>query len=125
MKGKFTLFESCAYGKRSQAGYLTDDVNKLVLNRDNYASDSEYNAAVGDAIALLLRGGNEIAVKNEENLTILEYSHDNSKEYYGGVTLYWLDEDEADQIDYGRQERVQKLIAALEDANNTNKDSNE
>ena len=125
MKGNFTLYESCAYGKRSQAGYLVDDVNKLVLDRNDYTSDEEYNKAVGDAIALLLKGGNEIAVKNEESLTILEFSHDNSKEYFGGATLYWLDEDEADQIDYGRQEKVQRLIAALEDAKDANEDSNE
>lgn len=129
IRGKFTLYEDCSWGNKHQAGYKNDEVSSLVLDRNKYRTDEDFNAAVGNAITLLLKGDYELKVNSEQDgLVAIEFSHDNNLEYFGGATLYWLDEDESDCIDSMRKDQVETLlarIAAPVDANDTNEDSNE
>lgn len=129
IKGKFTLYEDCSWGNKHQAGYVVDDVSNIVLDRNKYRTDADFNAAIGNTITLLLKNDYELKINcPQDGLVDIEFSHDNNLEYFGGATLYWLDENESDCVDAMRKDQIETLlgrIAAPVDANDTNEDSNE
>lgn len=83
------------------------DVNQLVLCRDDYDSTEELFEAVKNAVRLLLDAGYIMTVRyDEKGLGIISIEYNYADQSYGSHYPYWLSPEEADTIDYGREEGV-------------------
>lgn len=100
MGGHFNIWQD-----RGEMGiYKEADYDHLTFNLDNYNSKEKMWEDVIKLQMTLLRNNNIVRVRQEEELVIVEWTHDNSKEYYGGTYLDFLTEDEKDLIDSYRSE---------------------
>ena len=79
--------------------YIMKDVNQLVVCRDEYKSQAEFENAVKDAIMVLLNNAYIMTVRYDDKglgIVAIEYNHDNLE--YGCHYPYWLSPDEWDSV---------------------------
>lgn len=100
MGGYFNIWQDCGrMGAYKEAKY-----DHLTFNLDNYDSKEAMWKDVTKLQMTLLRNGNMVRIRQEEELVIVEWTHDNNREYYGGTHLEFLTEDEIDLIECYRSE---------------------
>lgn len=89
------------------------EVNKIVFSPDNYNTRDEMWKDIADLQCTLLRNGQIVRVRQEEQLVIVEYIHDNNVEWFGGTCLEFLTEDELELITSMRHEDCNTLQTML------------
>lgn len=108
--GNYTLYQE---GGEMRA-YKEAEFSHLTFNPEEY--DNDVDNMWEDVIELqkmLLRTGNTVRVRQEDDLVIVEWTHDNSRQYFGGTYLEFLTEDEIDFIDGCRREDCGAIKGAL------------
>ena len=79
-------------------------VNELVLCRDNYDSQEDFEEAIKDAIMLLLDANYISVVRyDEKNLGIVVIEYNYAELEYGDKYPYWLYPDEEESIVYNKE----------------------
>ena len=78
------------------------EYSKMVFDSDRYHGDSDMYADVSAFLSVLMKNDYTAKVRQEESLVIVEYTHNNDVEYYGGTELMFLSEDEAQLIEDNR-----------------------
>ena len=107
--GNYSLYQSCG----EMSVYKNPEFDHLTFNPDEYANEASMWEDIAILQKMLLRSGNVIRVRQEEQLVIVEWTYDNSREYFGGTHLEFLTEDEIDLIDRMRQEDCGAIQDAL------------
>lgn len=73
-------------------------VNQIVLDKNVYGSRDKLFAAMAAQLSILLE--NDYACKiydDDKDVIVIEFDHDNKKEYWGGPDLIWTDEFEPEE----------------------------
>ena len=76
-------------------------VNELVICKDNYETQQEFENAIRDAVMLLLKANYISVISYDEKgfgIVKIEYNYD--KKEYGDRYPYWLYPEEKESIDY-------------------------
>lgn len=94
--------------------YKEPEFDHLTFNPDRYERKSDMWDDILNLQKMLLRNDNIIRIRQEEQLVIVEWTHDNSTEYFGGTELEFLTEEEMDLIDGYRQEDCGAIKDALQ-----------
>ena len=82
------------------------EYSKIVFDSDKYSGESAMYAAISALLSVLMKSDYIVRVRQEESLVIVEYTHNNNIEYFGGTELMFLSEDEAQLIeDYRREDQ--------------------
>lgn len=92
--------------------YKELDFDHLTFSPDDYDCKGDMWDDILNLQKMLLRNGKTIRIRQEEQLVIVEWTHDNRREYFGGTELEFLTEEEKDLIDGYREEDC----GAIEDA---------
>lgn len=90
------------------------EYSKMVFDSDKYHGESEMYAAISAFLNVLMRSDCIVRVRQEESLVIVEYTHNNAVEYFGGTELMFLSEDEAQLIEDYRHEDQRTVKELLE-----------
>lgn len=76
-----------------------NEVNSLVLCREDYDSQEEFEDNIKTAVMVLLRAGYIMTVRYDEpGLGIIAIDYDYVDGMYGGKYPVWLSPDEADSV---------------------------
>ena len=78
------------------------EINQLVIARDNYSSDDEFNEAIRDAIVLLLNADYIMTVRydaRDKELGIVCIEYNSADSSLGCDYPYWLSPDEIGLIE--------------------------
>ena len=108
--GNYKLYQSCG----EMGVYKEPEFDHLTFNPDDYDNDKSMWEDILNLQKMLLRSDNTIRVRQEEQLVIVEWTHDNHIEYFGGTHLEFLTEDEMDLIDGYREEDCGAIQDALQ-----------
>lgn len=76
-------------------------VNELVIRKDKYGSNEEFENAVRDAIMLLINAGYVMTVRYDEpafGIVVINYNYDDHS--YGDRYPYWLYPEEEETVVY-------------------------
>ena len=75
-------------------------VNSLAFSLDRYGKDRDkMYAAIAKQLAILLENHYVCKVSDGDcGIVIIEFEHDNSKDYWGSPELHWLNEDEVELV---------------------------
>jgi len=93
--------------------YKEPEFDHLTFNPDDYTNKASMWEDIAILQKMLLRSGKVIRVRQEEDLVIVEWTHDNRNDYFGGTELEFLTEDEMDLIDRMRCEDCGAIQDAL------------
>ena len=75
------------------------DVNELVICKDNYNSQEDFEGAVRDSVMLLLNAGYIMTVRYDDpGLGIICIEYDYADKELGGSYPYWLSYEEFESI---------------------------
>lgn len=80
-------------------------VNELVLCKDNYSSQEEFENEIKNAVMLLLNANQIMTIRYDEKglgIVSIEYEHDDQS--YGDYYPYWLLPDEVESIEFNNDE---------------------
>lgn len=80
-------------------------VNQIVICRDKYNSQEEFENAIKDAIILLLNAEYVMTVRYDEKglgIVVINYNYDNQD--FGDAYPYWLMPDEYESIIWNDEE---------------------
>ena len=82
-------------------------VNRLAFSLDRYDNNKDkMYASIAKQLAILLENHYVCRVSDGDcGIVIIEFEHDNSKDYWGSPELYWLSEDEVEVISDYRYNR--------------------
>lgn len=81
-------------------------MNKLVICRDYYKTNEEFENAVCDAVWLLLKNQQIMTVRYDEpGLGIVDISYDYDDPSYGCDYPYWISADEANLVEEYRDQK--------------------
>lgn len=81
-------------------------MNKLVICKDYYGSNEEFENAVRDAVWILLKNRQIMTVRYDEpSLGIVAIDYDCDNQSYGCDYPHWISEDEAGLIDEYRSQK--------------------
>jgi len=75
------------------------EYSKMVFDRDRYNSKIDMYEDISAFLSALMQNDYIVRVRQEESLVIVEYTHNNAIEYFGGTELMFLTEDEAQMIE--------------------------
>ena len=78
-----------------------NNVNEIVICKDDYKSKEDFENAIKDAIMVLLSNNYIMTVKYDEKsfgIVSIEYNHDNQE--YGGTYPYWLLPEEWESVEW-------------------------
>lgn len=79
-------------------------VNQIVLTKERQGED--FAKVLGETILTLLREEEMVSIRDDDtDILILEHEHDNYKDYWGGPTCVWLEDDEVGVIESYRAEK--------------------
>ena len=75
-------------------------VNSLIFRLDRYESDRDkMYAAIAKQLMILMDNHYVCRVYDCDcGIVIIEFEHDNSKNYWGSLELHWLNEDEVELV---------------------------
>jgi hypothetical protein len=73
---------------------------------------------VSDFLFLLLQTGNIARVRQEEDLVIVDYTHDENLDAYGGSQLLFVTEEEAEELGSNYDGRTLEELLNKNDAEN-------
>lgn len=80
-------------------------VNELVLCKDNYSSQEEFENEIKNAVMLLLNANQIMTIRyDEKGLGIISIEYKDADQSYGGYYPYWLLPDEAESIEFNNDE---------------------
>ena len=80
-------------------------VNELVLCRENYESQEEFEDEIKKAVMLLLNENYIITVRyDEKGFGIIAIEYESANQDYGGYYPYWLMPNEIEKIIYDQEE---------------------
>lgn len=74
-------------------------VNQIVICRDKYKSQEEFENAIKDAVLLLLNAEYVMTIRYDEKglgIVVIDYNYDNQE--YGDAYPYWLMPEELESI---------------------------
>ena len=75
------------------------NINELVICRDTYESQEEFENAIRDAIMVLLNNNYIMTVKyDEKGLGIVAIEYNYAKQEYGDAYPYWLSPEEWESV---------------------------
>lgn len=78
-----------------------NNVNTIVFSKDRYDNDrNKMFQAIAQMLALLM--DNEYTCKvydDDRDIIVIQFEHDNQKDYWGTPDLCWLEEDEVDVVE--------------------------
>lgn len=99
---------------RSNPGDMSDGYMTFALER--YESREEMMRDVTRFIDVLLKNDFTMSIRHEDNaIIIVEYSHDENIEYYGGPHLIWATAEEVDLIMNSRNDFIEESIHTYEE----------
>lgn len=78
---------------------MSKDVNRIVICRDTYKTEEDFQNAIKDAIMVLLNNNYIMTVRYDEpglGIVCIDYNTDDQS--YGEDYPYWLSPDEHDSI---------------------------
>lgn len=79
-----------------------NDVNSIVICRDTYTTQSDFQNAIRDAIMVLLNNDYIMTVKyDEKGLGIVEIDYESCDQELGAPYPYWLTPEEAENVSMG------------------------
>ena len=82
-----------------------NNVNSIVICRDNYQSQEEFENAIRDAVMVLLNNEYIMTVRYDEKglgIVVIDYESDDRK--FGGAYPYWLKPTEYESILWNDEE---------------------
>ena len=115
-EGKYTLYK---LGDKMHVLRDGGDYSTLTLARKNFESEKDFKRAVSDFLFLLLKTDNIARVRKEEDLVIIDYTHDENLDAYGGSQLLFVTAEDAELIYDNSDGRI------LEDLINENNEDDE
>lgn len=115
-EGKYTLYK---IGNKMNVLREGSDHSTLAFARKNFESEEDFKRAVSDFLFLLLKTDNIARVRKEEDLVIVDYTHDENLDAYGGSQLLFVTAEDAELINDNSDGRI------LEDLINENNENNE
>lgn len=86
-------------------------VNQLVIVKENFETQEEYENSIKDAIMLLLNNNYIMTVRydaNEKDLGIVVIEYNHAEKEWGSEYPYWLKPDEIDQIEMTSEDNVKE-----------------
>lgn len=82
-----------------------NDVNTIVICRDAYTTQSDFQNAIRDAIMVLLNNDYIMTVSyDEKGLGIVEIDYESCNQELGAAYPYWLTPEEAENVACYREE---------------------
>lgn len=79
--------------------------NEIVFSKEKYGNNREKMfEAIAQQLALLME--NEYVCKvydDDRDIIVIQYEHDEKKDYWGGMELRWLTEEEVNLIEQARE----------------------
>ena len=94
-EGKYTFYKLVDKMHVLRGG---GDYSTLTLARKNFESEEDFKRAVSDFLFLLLKTDNVARVRKEEDLVIIDYTHDENLDAYGGSQLLFVTAEDAGLI---------------------------
>ena len=94
-EGKYTLYK---LGNKMHVLKEDSDHSTLTFARKNFKSEEDFKQAVSDFLFLLLKTDNIARVRKEEDLVIVDYTHDENLDAYGGSQLLFVTAEDAELI---------------------------
>ena len=77
----------------------------MTFIRDKYKNEFEMWESISLFIQMLMINDNICSIYDEGVVVVVEYGHDERREYYGGPALCWLEEDEQELLYNYREEK--------------------
>lgn len=80
-----------------------NNVNQLVVQKDDYNSKEEFENAIKEAIMVLLNNNYIMTVKYDDKsfgIVLIEYEHENIE--YGCPHPYWLSSEEFESVEWAK-----------------------
>ena len=93
------------------------DHSTLTLDRKNFESEEDFKRAVSDFLFLLLKTDNVARVRKEEDLVIIDYTHDENLDAYGGSQLLFVTAEDAELIYDNSDGRILEDLINEDDEN--------
>ena len=123
-EGKYTVYK---LGDKMRVLREESEHSSLTFARKNFDNEQQFKKAVSDFLFLLLQTGNIARVRQEEDLVIVDYTHDESLDAYGGSQLLFVTGEEAEELGSNYDGRVLEgfLNENEEDENGCVKDTEE
>ena len=107
-EGKYTLYK---LGNKMNVLREGSDHSTLTFERKNFESEDDFKRAVSDFLFLLLKTDNIARIRKEEDLVIVDYTHDENLDTYGGSQLLFVTAEDAEFInDNGDGHALEDLI---------------
>ena len=94
-EGKYTIYK---LGDKMHVLRDGGDHSTLTFARKNFESEEDFKRAVSNFLFLLLKTDNIARVRKEEDLVIVDYTHDENLDAYGGSQLLFVTAEDAELI---------------------------
>ena len=79
--------------------------NEMIFSKNKYGnSRDKMFQAIAQQLALLMENDYVCKVYDDDrDIIVIQYEHDEEKEYWGGMNLCWLTEEEVNLVDQSRE----------------------
>lgn len=94
-EGKYTVYK---LGDKMHVLREESEHSSLTFARKNFENEEDFKKAVSDFLFILLQTDNIARVRQEEDLIIVDYTHDESLQAYGGSQLLFVTAEEAEDL---------------------------
>lgn len=86
---------------------MIKNISSITFSLDRYQGDRKAMfSAIATQVSLLMENDYVCKIYDDDtNIIVVEYEHDNRKDYWGGPELEWLDEEEMEVLESYRLER--------------------
>ena len=79
----------------------------MVFIKDKYRNEFEMWESISLFIQMLMINDNVCTIRNEGEVIVVEYGHNEYLDYFGGPSPVWLEEDEQGLVYNYREEKYQ------------------
>lgn len=114
-EGKYTVYK---LGDDTHVLREEGEHSSLTFARDKFDNEQQFKKTVSDFLFLLLQTGNIARVRQEEDLVIVDYTHDENLDAYGGSQLLFVTGEEAEELGSNYDGRVLEGFLNGKDAKN-------